>query len=166
MITQFARATKATTSPFAFQQALIFLCNLYRRKVATSCADPSVPPNMTNQIASALSYLTKDTVYADTLFQALSELFVKVALLISAKIGTENYKAIPVNLYFLVRPLYRISKRNKRYMDFDSNPPSDTAYRYFIIWQHIVLQNVPSQTIMAGRNSRSARGRSRRCCGR
>ena len=121
---------------------MLFLCNLYRKKVATICSAPQIPPNALQQIAASFSFLTKNTFHGDVLFQALTELFVKVALKISTQIGTENYRFLPVTLYFLVKPLYKISKRNKRYLDFDSNPSSDKTSRYFTIWQHIVLQNV------------------------
>ncbi len=164
-VSQFARLAKTTTSFFAFQQALLFLCNLYRNKVGMICTNPAVPPMMTYQIANAFTALGKDTVFSDMLFQALSELFVSVALTIAPHISSESHKPLAVNLYFLVRPLYQISKRNKQYLDFDSTPHSDTSNRYFTIWQHIVLHNV-SPDKHRYRSSRTAPARRRPWCDR
>ena len=123
---------------------MVFMCNLYRNRVAALCAEDSAvtPPQITHQIAAAFSFLTKDntTDFAETLFHYLSGLFVNVALALAPHISRE--KNLRINLYFLVKPLYQISRKNKKYLDFETNPRSDTANRYFNIWQHIVLHNV------------------------
>ena len=105
-------------------------------------ADFTASPMLTYELSIIMQNIGKlvDKECIDIAFSELAKLFIGIATQMIPLMSKPRPSKLPLSLYFLIRPLYEISKRKtEKCADLEFDLDIETTKLYFSIWLNIIF---------------------------